>query len=276
MRGETPRARALALALGAPPHLRRQQRAALGRPLHGSGPALSGREHQGVDVGGAHAAGREGVGACLPRLDARARAHDVIHVRVVRRLWGPRVQVQCMCRCSVQLCSAYAVHAQRMCSARHLGVPQCLHHADVGAVKGLVEGRLRGKQLRRLSRRSRQRRRARARDADGDCGGGGLRRRIGDVPRCGLVELTEAVADGLQRRAEQLVPTRLPQRRAEGAPAQGESNPRAWVGLGSVVSVRVRVRVRVNIGVGVGVRLSPIHAPPPTIAIPRSLSSSSK
>ena len=176
----------------------------------------------------------------------------------------------------VQLCSAYAVHAQRMCSARHLGVPQCLHHADVGAVKGLVEGRLRGKQLRRLSRRSRQRRRARARDADGDCGGGGLRRRIGDVPRCGLVELTEAVADGLQRRAEQLVPTRLPQRRAEGAPAQGESNPRAWVGLGSVVSVRVRVRVRVNIGVGVGVRLSPIHAPPPTIAIPRSLSSSSK
>ena len=119
-----------------------------------------------------------------------------------------------------------------MCSARHLGVPQCLHHADVGAVKGLVEGRLCRQQLRRLGRRRRQRRRARARDADGDCGGGGLRRRIGDVPRCGLLELAEAVADGLQRRAEQLVPTRRAQGRAEGAPAQGEPDPRAWLGLG--------------------------------------------
>eukprot|EP00964_Phaeocystis_antarctica_P130963 scaffold94848_cov65-Phaeocystis_antarctica.AAC.12 len=216
MRGEAPRALAVAL-----PHLRRQQRAALGRPLHCSGPALSGREHKGVDVGGAHAAGREGVGACLPRLDARARAHDVIHVRVVRRLWGPRVQ----------LCSAYAAHVQRGCSARHLGVPQSLHHADVGAVKGLVEGRLCRQQLRRLGRRRRQRRRARARDADGDCGGGGLCRRIGDVPGCGLLELAETVAHRLQRRAEQLVPTRRAQGRAEGAPAQGEPDPRAWLGV---------------------------------------------
>ena len=96
---------------------------ALGRPLHCRGPALSGREHQSVGVGGAHAAGREGVGARRPRLDARASAHHVRHVRVVRRLWGARAQVQCRCHaCAVQvrcmcrrMCSS-ALPMQRMCT----------------------------------------------------------------------------------------------------------------------------------------------------------------
>ena len=129
----------------------------------------------------------------------------------------------------VQLCIAHAahVHVQRACSAPHLGVPQRLHRGRVGAVKGLVEGCLRRQQLRRLARRRRRRRRARARDADGDCGGGGLLRGIGGFPRGSLLVLAEAVADGLQRRAEQLVPARRAHRRAKGAPAQVEPDPRA-------------------------------------------------
>ena len=184
------------------------------------------------------------------------------------RCTGAQVQRRCSAggarRCSAQVectgaaqrsaqrsaCATGAVQVQCRCSARHLGVPQCLHGGRVGAVERLVEARLRRQQRLRLGRRRRRRRRARARDADGGGGGGGLLRRVGDLSRGGLHQLAEAVAHGLEHRAEQLVPARRAQRGAEGAPAQVEPDPRACSGPGLVVRVggqgwgRARARAR--------------------------------
>ena len=160
------------------------------------------------------------------------------------RRWSAQAQ------CSAVRSAAHAQQVQCRCSARHLGVPQCLHGGRVGSVERLVEARLRRQQRLRLGRRRRRRRRARARNADGGGGGGGLLRRVGDVSRGGLRQLAEAVTHRLEHRAEQLVPARRAQRGAESAPAQVEPDPRACSGPGLAVRVggqgwgRARARAR--------------------------------